>query len=411
MHRCGKLNLIKYTALEILYRLRQRPLTSTVALKTLVVLLPGLIAGSLFYHLNFGKHLSVASAEADAILSLTNSYVSLYSKLRQESNGALAPVPAVFRAQAALQFNDVYSNEEHLTARMVGVPERYVATPPGDEGIISTLQMMASSDTVDPYSKLLKRDGSLLLRNMYPSRATEKSCVSCHNKIQNNSELWQIGDLMGAYIIERGVDTTHRRYLFSGLFLGLLVSLLTWLGLLALKQQKRLRAYAGSLEIQANTDSLTGCLNRRALDDFFKDFDQESMANCALLLLDLDHFKTINDTHGHEAGDAVLCWFSNEVRTQLRNDEVFARVGGEEFLIYISNISAEGAKSIAQRICTHVDSSVFTYNDIAIDVTVSIGAVHTGKTANSSIARYTKNADEQLYDAKAQGRNQVVWAS
>ena len=295
---------------------------------------------------------------------------------------------------------------------MVGVPRRYITTPPGDEEAIATLTMMSESKSPGSYSRLLKREGSLILRNMYPSIATEQSCVSCHNKIQSDNKIrWKVGDLMGAYVVERGVNATHTRYVLFGTLLGLLVSLLLWVALLAVKQHKSLKLQANNLKNLANTDPLTGCLNRRALDAHFNSLDPKLVANSLLLVLDIDHFKAINDTHGHEAGDAVLCWFSEQVKQQLRDTDIFARIGGEEFVVYCANIEENNAIRMAERIRSHVADGESVYGEITVNVTVSIGAVYRGQPPVQPLSRYTNIADRLLYMAKTSGRNRVVWSN
>ena len=392
------------------FRIRGNRIRRCILVTT--ILLAGICSGLAFYQLNFSKHLSVASAEADSILGLTNSYVSLYSKLRQHSNESLSPVPAQFRAEAAAIFKEEYNSDIYLAAEMVGVPRRYITTPPGDEEAIATLTMMSDSKSPGSYSQLLKRDGSLILRNMYPSIATEQSCVSCHNKIQSDNKIrWKVGDLMGAYVVERGVNATHTRYVLFGTLLGLLVSLLLWVALLAVKQHKSLKLQANNLKNLANTDPLTGCLNRRALDAHFNSLDPKLVANSLLLMLDIDHFKAINDTHGHEAGDAVLCWFSSQVKQQLRDTDIFARIGGEEFVVYCANIEENNAIRMAERIRSHIADGESVYGEITVNVTVSIGAVYTGQPPVQPLSRYKNIADRLLYMAKSSGRNRVVWSN
>jgi len=161
----------------------------------------------------------------------------------------------------------------------------------------------------------------------------------------------------------------------------------------------------------ASTDSLTGCLNRRAMDQKSASLEQGKNPNAALLVLDIDHFKKINDTYGHEVGDQTLVWFSQTVRAVLRQEDVFARIGGEEFSIYMPNISEEEARKVADRICSHVAANTFYRSSTKIDITVSIGAVHLSKAPAKSMTAYQRAADALLYHAKKWGRNQVVWSA
>ena len=151
--------------------------------------------------------------------------------------------------------------------------------------------------------------------------------------------------------------------------------------------------------------------NRRALDEHFKSLDPKLVANSLLLMLDIDHFKAINDTHGHEAGDAVLCWFSAQVKQQLGDTDIFARIGGEEFVVYCANIEENNAIRMAERIRSHVADGESVYGEITVNVTVSIGAVYTGQPLVQPLSRYKNIADKLLYMAKSSGRNRVVWSN
>ena len=126
----------------------------------------------------------------------------------------------------------------------------------------------------------------------------------------------------------------------------------------------------------------------------------------AVLLFDIDHFKRINDEHGHLAGDYVLKELARVVQARIRRDEVFARYGGEEFAIILPETTLEGAVHLAEILRQKVAEHSFVFQDDAIRVTVSIGAAlleEADKTANELL----KRADEKLYEAKNGGRNRV----
>jgi diguanylate cyclase (GGDEF)-like protein len=135
---------------------------------------------------------------------------------------------------------------------------------------------------------------------------------------------------------------------------------------------------------------------------------QENLGNVALLALDIDHFIAINDAHGHDIGDLVLVWFSGIIRTELRRHDVFARVGGEEFIVCIVNTSEDFAKSLSNRICRRVAENPFIHDGDAIPVTVSVGAVQMSRAPEQPLKHYSQIADKLLYLAKEQGRNRVV---
>lgn len=126
----------------------------------------------------------------------------------------------------------------------------------------------------------------------------------------------------------------------------------------------------------------------------------------AILMFDIDHFKRINDVHGHLAGDFVLKELARIVQQRIRRDEVFARYGGEEFSIILPETSLEGAVSLAETLRQKVEEHTFAFQADTIKVTISVGCAtlnDTDKVANDLI----KRADEFLYQAKNSGRNRV----
>src|SRR6478735_1339777 len=127
----------------------------------------------------------------------------------------------------------------------------------------------------------------------------------------------------------------------------------------------------------------------------------------AILMFDIDHFKRINDVHGHLAGDFVLKELARIVQARIRRDEVFARYGGEEFAIILPETSLEGAAALGETLRQKVAEHLFVFQADSIRVTISIGAAvlqDTDRSANDLI----KRADEKLYAAKNSGRNRVV---
>lgn len=164
------------------------------------------------------------------------------------------------------------------------------------------------------------------------------------------------------------------------------------------------------LERLACTDPLTGAANRRA---FMDRADAElarsrrSGAPMALLLMDLDHFKAINDQYGHQGGDRVLKAVVEQIQQVLRPSDLLGRVGGEEFMVLLPAIDQEAAVTVANRILELVAELRVASDMGPIPVTVSVGAaVFPGDGANMELL--FKLADQRLYAAKEQGRNQVV---
>lgn len=193
----------------------------------------------------------------------------------------------------------------------------------------------------------------------------------------------------------------------QSLYLNLLICLAVMVLVLYLLNRV-IRRFQVRIETQAMLDSLTGLPNRRGFDriamDAIADARREQKALSAILL-DLDHFKRLNDTHGHLAGDEVLTGFADDVRRCLRDADIICRWGGEEFIILLKDTNSTGARRVAEKIRLLAEQHTYVFTGAALQVTVSLGLteLHPGDTLQSLIAR----ADQALYSAKQNGRNRV----
>lgn len=153
----------------------------------------------------------------------------------------------------------------------------------------------------------------------------------------------------------------------------------------------------------AHVDQLTGALNRHGIDRYLTTPNM-SFADMHVILIDADHFKQVNDTFGHQAGDEVLQSIVRVVKENLRNGDMVGRFGGEEFICFLRQIPTEVVVTISERIRKQIAS--MKHGKDALDVTVSLGIAkwQPGDTAES----ITHRADEALYKAKEDGRNKVV---
>ncbi|MDO8958989.1 MAG: bacteriohemerythrin [Rhodocyclaceae bacterium] len=166
-----------------------------------------------------------------------------------------------------------------------------------------------------------------------------------------------------------------------------------------------------ALRAQAQVDYLTGLANRR----HFIEHGEEEIARTtryrrplSLLMLDIDHFKAINDTHGHQAGDAALQMLAAHCRDALREIDIIGRIGGEEFAIILPETAGAGASLVAERLRASIARQIMpTEKGAAVNMTVSIGlAIHAGDDA-ARLDDLLKQADLALYQAKRDGRNRV----
>lgn len=161
----------------------------------------------------------------------------------------------------------------------------------------------------------------------------------------------------------------------------------------------------------AITDDLTKTFTRRhfrqCIDQAFIEYQQDGR-KFALLMMDLDKFKQVNDTHGHVVGDAVLKQMGKIIHNSMRENDLVFRYGGEEFAVILPNTSEKGARYVAERIRATTEAAVFDTGTIDLKLTISIG-IETCPEA-SSINDLIVAADLALYAAKRQGRNQIVLA-
>ncbi len=169
-----------------------------------------------------------------------------------------------------------------------------------------------------------------------------------------------------------------------------------------------LSARSETLEMEALTDGLTGTQNRRYFDDALREYIVEFRRidkPVGLMILDLDHFKQVNDNHGHDIGDRVLRAVGSCLRDMTRYHDVVARLGGEEFAIVTPNMNADGLQRLAERIRDAIASLIIPTGRGKLRVTTSVGlAIWDGK---ETAEEFYRRADRQLYEAKRQGRNRV----
>ncbi len=159
------------------------------------------------------------------------------------------------------------------------------------------------------------------------------------------------------------------------------------------------------------TDPLTGLGNHRFLHDTFQiEFRQHKKTRLPIscLMLDLDHFKHINDTYGHPFGDYVLKHFASILKKNIRSGDTAARYGGEEFLCILPNCSKEEVRTVAERIRKATENHIFPHKGDAVKLTVSLGAVTSYESSGLNYRQLIALSDRALYDAKHKGRNQVV---
>ena len=165
------------------------------------------------------------------------------------------------------------------------------------------------------------------------------------------------------------------------------------------------------LEKMSTTDALTNVRNRRFFDEHMaKEFALavHDSSELAVLLLDIDHFKQINDRYGHQAGDEILRCVSGAIREEVGNDDLVARYGGEEFVVTLPGVSSESAMKIAEDIREAIAGLNFERISADLHVTISIGVNAGVPSPEDSQDQWVRDSDEALYASKENGRNQVT---
>ena len=255
------------------------------------------------------------------------------------------------------------------------------------------------------------RDGEVYFRYMAPL-VTEQSCLACHAQ-----QGYKEGDIRGGISVTSSATETAGKIKESRLFLIfaaiLIISLiLAIIYLVARSFITDLRTAETKLVEMATQDFLTGLLNRR---ETFRRLDEELQRSRRLatpfsvLLLDLDHFKQVNDVHGHSAGDLVLQAVAAALRQGVRPYDLCCRYGGEEFLVILPETALEDAAGIAERLRRDIENLKITAaKETALQITASIGAA--ALLGHETIDQLVARADEAMYNAKSSGRNRVCLA-
>ena len=160
----------------------------------------------------------------------------------------------------------------------------------------------------------------------------------------------------------------------------------------------------------ADHDPLTSLWNRRRFEEDLQRQVARSRRygeTAALLLLDLDNFKQINDTHGHTAGDNLLCAVAGALRQRLRSTDVLARLGGDEFAVLLANVTPDQAAMLADQVAVSIREQTAEVGDQALSATASIGVAVIDEKTESAESAFMQ-ADMAMYDAKAAGRNRAA---
>ena len=195
--------------------------------------------------------------------------------------------------------------------------------------------------------------------------------------------------------IYNAIEPLNKIFIYIFIAIGILIIILVYQSMRSIKIKK-----------ESITDPLTKAYNRNYLRDLLNNIN---ITKYQIMMLDIDHFKQVNDNYGHKAGDYILASTAKIIQNEIRDDDILIRFGGEEFLVFIkkSSINSNLAYNIGQRIRKKIEASYFYYEDKELQITVSIG-ISCQPEHFKSVSLAIKYADEMLYRAKREGRNQVV---
>jgi diguanylate cyclase (GGDEF)-like protein len=169
-------------------------------------------------------------------------------------------------------------------------------------------------------------------------------------------------------------------------------------------------AYHEEIQRLMRFDALTGAYNKRHFEESLRLAVFTTRATpkaLSMIVFDLDHFKKVNDTHGHTAGDQVLCELAKVVKEELFPDQIFGRVGGEEFAVLWEGAGLQAASDHAEKIRARVANHRFGFEGVSFPITLSLGVAERSVGEDEDAERLYERADEKLYQAKAAGRNRV----
>lgn len=238
---------------------------------------------------------------------------------------------------------------------------------------------------------------------------TEESCLKCHAH-----QGYSVGDIRGGISVTIQAQSMMEKMQVNKFYLtlsvlGVVVIITLFMYFIARFFIRDLSEAEQKLLNMATTDYLTGLLNRReGFRRIIAEFSRAGRAGkplCAMML-DIDHFKHINDTHGHLTGDSVLKSLATTLKKTLRGSDILCRYGGEEFLIVLPETGIEETTLLAERLRQQIEQSILQTEDHKkLDVTISIGVV--GHQAEETYEQLIARADQALYQAKESGRNRV----
>lgn len=331
-----------------------------------------------------------------------------FSQMRFDEEGVLRLSRRVTEARdlirAGAEGSDVEIFSDH--------PNFAGASAPSDDFRVKAL------DAIRRGKSHFESVGSVNGREYYRIAAPLVATQDCSGCIAAGVKDYKKGDTLGIREVVVPIDDDRwgiigkLEYALSMMLGALLVFLCLVVPMTRHNRSERvkMRNLADTLEVQASTDPLTGLKNRRyfesKLEELVHRFNEEQ-APLGLLVFDLDHFKKVNDTHGHDAGDLVLREVALRLRAITRDGDVVARIGGEEFAVITPNATLDQSLAIAERYREMIGALKIDVGKVVLRPTISVG-VATNVEGEVLASDLFKSADRKLYEAKHAGRNRVA---
>ncbi|MES2949864.1 MAG: diguanylate cyclase [Pseudomonadota bacterium] len=358
-----------------------------------------------------------------AIREYTQEHVKPYFDKRPELGFETISLPAFASMQTLDLLYRHYPGYRYREAVLNPTNAKNLAQPWEQTLITRYQQSPAGTDQVE----LLPSEDGLSLHAVKPIRITNATCLMCHGRPQDAPPNvrahypglggfgWKMNEVVGAQIVTVPKQDHLARFQsvrqsFNLAFLVIFGSLFVLLNVLLNRfVLNPLQSNNSALSSMAATDALTGVANRRAFDHGLTREIERARASgqpLSIVLLDIDHFKRVNDTLGHGVGDDVLRQLARELARKFRSNDLFARLGGEEFIAMLPAVALADAQHRAQVLCDLCATLDF---GLGRPLTISIGVAQWNgtETANELVAR----CDAALYRAKDLGRDRVEIAS
>ncbi|MEW8682630.1 MAG: sensor domain-containing diguanylate cyclase [Candidatus Thiodiazotropha endolucinida] len=293
--------------------------------------------------------------------------------------------------------------EEQLWGFMYGRDETYATQKPDVWAAVTSSDK--GSFFTDDGVYIFKRAYPLVRNRLGTLENVDETIVPSPSRVEKR--YWIFLSHISNSLIE---DLTAKRMIVATITYLLLFLVAGVISVLFAKNSVQKKQAFRKLQQYATTDDLTGLANRRELDKVaLREFKRATRftRHLSVLMLDLDHFKAINDTYGHKVGDSVLRHVADICVGSIRGQDFMARYGGEEFTILLPETNIENSSNLAQRICDQIAAMPYQEGQQLISITVSVGASEI-EDGDIDFNDLLNRSDKALYEAKKRGRNQVV---